>query len=61
MDARQHMIECLARWVNNLPTRLERQEFLNRFAKGKPAAALQQLKEEMTRQWGRSNADNAAR
>lgn len=50
-DTARHKLECLARWVNNLPDKPARQEFLARFAKGKPPAALAELKSEMLKQW----------
>lgn len=50
-DTRRHLIECLARAVNSMSSKADRQDFLQRFAKGKPASAVQELKDEMLRQW----------
>ena len=49
-DTRRHLIECLARWVNNLPSTESRREFLISFAKGKKPQALAELKAELIKQ-----------
>lgn len=47
------MLECLARYVNGLPSKADRLTFLKLFAKGKPEAAVSELKAEMIKQWGK--------
>lgn len=57
-DTRRHLIECLARWVNNMPSPAARTAFLTSFARGKSPKALAELKAELLRQRRSSHEGN---